>query len=98
MFCLIQLYIAISESIKQYKPLLQLFSIKAIIFLMFWQTSFLSALHSFNVIKDVRDESLACVKLASDIFVDKVHDSRRHQRRVCCPLANLRDGVSSPQR
>jgi hypothetical protein len=41
---------------------------------------------------------LACVKLASDIFVDKVHDSRRHQRRVCCPLANLRDGVSSPQR
>lgn len=54
MYCLIQFYLAISGRIKHYKPLLQLFSIKAIIFLMFWQSSFLSALQSLNVIKDVR--------------------------------------------
>lgn len=54
MFCLIQFYLSISDKIKEYKPLLQLFSIKAIIFLMFWQSSFLSALHSFNVIKDTK--------------------------------------------
>jgi hypothetical protein len=55
MYFLIQLYLSISDRIKQHKPILQLFSIKAIIFLMFWQSSFLSVLHSMNVIKDVSD-------------------------------------------
>ncbi|PVG04511.1 DUF300-domain-containing protein [Serendipita vermifera] len=54
MYFLIQLYLSISDRIKQHKPILQLFSIKAIIFLMFWQTSFLSVLHSMNVIKDTK--------------------------------------------
>ncbi|KIM33900.1 hypothetical protein M408DRAFT_55162, partial [Serendipita vermifera MAFF 305830] len=54
MFCLIQFYLAISDRIKQHRPILQLFSIKAIIFLMFWQSAFLSALHSMDVIKDTK--------------------------------------------
>ncbi|KAG8816887.1 hypothetical protein FRC19_011742 [Serendipita sp. 401] len=54
MYCLIQFYIAIADEIKQHRPILQLFSVKAIIFLMFWQSAFLSALHSFNVIKDTK--------------------------------------------
>lgn len=54
MYCLIQFYLSISDRIKQHRPILQLFSIKAIIFLMFWQTAFLSALHSFDVIKDTK--------------------------------------------
>ncbi|KAG8794056.1 hypothetical protein FRC17_008341, partial [Serendipita sp. 399] len=54
MYCLIQFYLSIAEEIKQHRPLLQLFSVKAIIFLMFWQSAFLSVLHSLNVIKDTK--------------------------------------------
>lgn len=54
MYCLIQFYLSIADRIRQYRPILQLFSIKAIIFLMFWQYTFLSSLHSFDVIKDTK--------------------------------------------
>lgn len=55
MYCLLQLYIVISSDIAPYRPLLQLFSVKAVVFLTFWQSSFLSVLEDFGVLKDVSD-------------------------------------------
>ncbi|KAG8736394.1 hypothetical protein FRC10_009342 [Ceratobasidium sp. 414] len=52
MYCLVQLYITISEELKPYKPLLKLFSIKAVVFLTFWQSALLVGLASLNIIKD----------------------------------------------
>ncbi|KAI5119865.1 hypothetical protein M0805_000699 [Coniferiporia weirii] len=51
MYCLIQLYIPISGNLAPHKPLLKLFSIKAVVFLTFWQATFLSILSFFNVVK-----------------------------------------------
>ncbi|QRV97981.1 Organic solute transporter Ostalpha [Ceratobasidium sp. AG-Ba] len=52
MYCLIQLYITISQELKPYRPLLKLFSVKAVVFLTFWQGALLSGLASLNLIKD----------------------------------------------
>ncbi|KAJ3748543.1 organic solute transporter Ostalpha-domain-containing protein [Lentinula detonsa] len=52
MYCLIQLYIPISKILAPQKPLLKLFSVKAIVFLTFWQATFLSMLSMVGVIKD----------------------------------------------
>ncbi|QRV83939.1 Organic solute transporter Ostalpha [Ceratobasidium sp. AG-Ba] len=52
MYCLIQLYVTISQELKPYRPLLKLFSVKAVVFLTFWQGALLSGLASLNLIKD----------------------------------------------
>ncbi|KAF5384473.1 hypothetical protein D9757_006471 [Collybiopsis confluens] len=52
MYCLIQLYLSVSKILAPQKPLLKLFSVKAIVFLTFWQATFLSVLSMFDVIKD----------------------------------------------
>ncbi|KAJ3795431.1 organic solute transporter Ostalpha-domain-containing protein [Lentinula aff. detonsa] len=52
MYCLIQLYVPISKILAPQKPLLKLFSVKAIVFLTFWQATFLSMLSMVGVIKD----------------------------------------------
>ncbi|KAI5899741.1 DUF300-domain-containing protein [Schizophyllum commune H4-8] len=52
MYCLIQLYVAVSEYLAPQKPLLKLFAIKAVVFLTFWQATFLSVLTMFGVVKD----------------------------------------------
>jgi hypothetical protein len=53
MYCLLQLYFVISADIAPYRPLLQLFSVKAVVFLTFWQGALLGVLASFGVVKDV---------------------------------------------
>ncbi|TDL20066.1 DUF300-domain-containing protein [Rickenella mellea] len=54
MYCLIQLYMTVAVELKPYKPLLKLFAVKAVVFLTFWQASFLSLLSSFGVVKDTK--------------------------------------------
>ncbi|KAH9846988.1 DUF300-domain-containing protein [Lenzites betulinus] len=52
MYCLIQLYMAVKVELAPQKPLLKLFAIKAVVFLTFWQATFLSVLTLFGVVKD----------------------------------------------
>jgi Organic solute transporter Ostalpha len=52
MYCLFQLYVPISEHLAHHKPLLKLFSVKAVVFLTFWQATGLSLLSMFGVVKD----------------------------------------------
>ncbi|TFK44434.1 organic solute transporter Ostalpha-domain-containing protein [Crucibulum laeve] len=54
MYCLIQLYVPISSHLVFHKPLLKLFAIKAVVFLTFWQATFLSVLSMFGVVKDTK--------------------------------------------
>ncbi|KAJ7188601.1 organic solute transporter Ostalpha-domain-containing protein [Mycena filopes] len=52
MYCLIQVYMPISVYLAPQKPLLKLFAIKAVVFLTFWQSTFLAVLSMFGVVKD----------------------------------------------
>ncbi|KAI0731413.1 organic solute transporter Ostalpha-domain-containing protein [Earliella scabrosa] len=52
MYCLIQLYMVVSEELAPHRPLLKLFAIKAVVFLTFWQATFLSVLAMFGFVKD----------------------------------------------
>ncbi|KAI0646590.1 organic solute transporter Ostalpha-domain-containing protein [Trametes meyenii] len=52
MYCLIQLYMSVKVELAPQKPLLKLFAIKAVVFLTFWQATFLSVLTLFGVVKD----------------------------------------------
>ncbi|THH10664.1 hypothetical protein EW145_g1178 [Phellinidium pouzarii] len=54
MYCLFQLYLPISECLAPHRPLLKLFSIKAVVFLTFWQATFLSILSFAGVVKDTQ--------------------------------------------
>ncbi|KAF9017509.1 DUF300-domain-containing protein [Hymenopellis radicata] len=54
MYCLIQLYVVVSEELAPQRPLLKLFAIKAVVFLTFWQASLLSVLSMLSVIKDTK--------------------------------------------
>lgn len=54
MYCLIQMYVTIAEPLKPRKPLLKLFAIKAVVFLTFWQATFLSLLVTAGVVKDTK--------------------------------------------
>lgn len=52
MYCLIQLYVPVKKLVDPYHPILKFLSVKTIVFLTFWQDTFLSFLVSFNVIKE----------------------------------------------
>ncbi|KAG8898666.1 hypothetical protein FRC01_010820, partial [Tulasnella sp. 417] len=52
MYCLLQLYMPISDLLKPYSPILKFLSVKAVVFLTFWQGTFLAVLASFGVVKD----------------------------------------------
>ncbi|EPQ55002.1 DUF300-domain-containing protein [Gloeophyllum trabeum ATCC 11539] len=54
MYCLIQLYVPVSQELAPYKPLLKLFSVKAVVFLTFWQATGLSLLSMIGLIKDTK--------------------------------------------
>ncbi|KAF9524015.1 organic solute transporter Ostalpha-domain-containing protein [Crepidotus variabilis] len=51
MYCLIQLYVVVGEELAPHQPLLKLFSVKAVVFLTFWQATLLGVLAMFSVIK-----------------------------------------------
>lgn len=50
-YCIIQFYLPIQEELKPYSPVLKFLAVKSVVFLTFWQDSFLSLLVSFKVIK-----------------------------------------------
>ncbi|KAI0032129.1 organic solute transporter Ostalpha-domain-containing protein, partial [Vararia minispora EC-137] len=52
MYCLVQLYLPIAPRLTSNRPVLKLFAIKAVVFLTFWQASFLSALATFGAVKN----------------------------------------------
>ncbi|KAF8629429.1 hypothetical protein AX15_003476 [Amanita polypyramis BW_CC] len=54
MFCLVQFYVSVSKLLAPRQPLLKLFSIKAVVFLTFWQSIFLSVLSTFGIIKNTK--------------------------------------------
>ncbi|KAF8973164.1 organic solute transporter Ostalpha-domain-containing protein [Flammula alnicola] len=54
MYCLIQLYVPVAKELAVHKPLLKLFSVKAVVFLTFWQATFLSLLSMFGIVKDTK--------------------------------------------
>jgi len=54
MYCLIQFYVSVSGPLQPHKPLLKLFSVKAVVFLTFWQATLLSGLSLIGVVKDTK--------------------------------------------
>ncbi|KAI0053265.1 DUF300-domain-containing protein [Auriscalpium vulgare] len=52
MYCLLQLYLSVATELVPYRPVLKLFAVKAVVFLTFWQATFLSLLTMFGVVKD----------------------------------------------
>ncbi|KAH9060546.1 DUF300-domain-containing protein [Lactarius vividus] len=52
MYCLLQLYICVAEELAPHRPVLKLFAVKAVVFLTFWQATFLSLLSMIGVVKD----------------------------------------------
>ncbi|KJA20771.1 hypothetical protein HYPSUDRAFT_42863 [Hypholoma sublateritium FD-334 SS-4] len=54
MYCLLQLYFPIAKDLAPHQPLLKLFSVKAVVFLTFWQATFLSMLSVFGIVKDTK--------------------------------------------
>ncbi|KAL9931438.1 hypothetical protein V8E36_009724 [Tilletia maclaganii] len=54
MYCVVQFYLPISEELKPYDPVLKFLAVKAVVFLTFWQESFLAVLISFGAIKDAK--------------------------------------------
>ncbi|KAF5386263.1 hypothetical protein D9615_002306 [Tricholomella constricta] len=63
MYCLIQLYVPVAENLAPHRPLLKLFAIKAVVFLTFWQATFLSVLSMFGVVKDTKYMTAADVNI-----------------------------------
>jgi len=54
MYCLLQLYLPVAIYLAPQKPLLKLFAVKAVVFLTFWQATFLSVLSMLGVVKDTK--------------------------------------------
>ncbi|KAG2015794.1 DUF300 domain-containing protein [Coprinopsis cinerea AmutBmut pab1-1] len=52
MYCLLQLYFPVDKQLKPHRPVLKLFAVKAVVFLTFWQATFLSLLSLVGVVKD----------------------------------------------
>ncbi|PWN40219.1 DUF300-domain-containing protein, partial [Ceraceosorus guamensis] len=52
MYCVVQFYLPVQKELKPYSPVLKFLSVKTIVFLVFWQSTFLSILAYFNVIKE----------------------------------------------
>ncbi|KAN0131911.1 DUF300 domain containing protein [Lactarius tabidus] len=52
MYCLFQLYVCVAEELAPHQPILKLFAVKAVVFLTFWQATFLSLLSVTGVVKD----------------------------------------------
>ncbi|KAI0249237.1 organic solute transporter Ostalpha-domain-containing protein [Lactifluus subvellereus] len=52
MYCLVQLYLCVAKELAPHRPILKLLSVKAVVFLTFWQSTFLSLLTMLRVVKD----------------------------------------------
>ncbi|RDB24739.1 hypothetical protein Hypma_007940 [Hypsizygus marmoreus] len=63
MYCLIQLYVPVAKNLAPHRPLLKLFAVKAVVFLTFWQATFLSVLSMFGVVKDTKYMTAADINI-----------------------------------
>ncbi|KAK0454748.1 organic solute transporter Ostalpha-domain-containing protein [Armillaria borealis] len=63
MYCLIQLYVPVAEILRPHRPLLKLFAVKAVVFLTFWQATFLSVLTMFGVVKNTKYMTAADINI-----------------------------------
>ncbi|CAO1625416.1 unnamed protein product [Parajaminaea phylloscopi] len=52
MYCIVQFYIPIEKELKPYSPILKFLAVKSVVFLTFWQSTFLSILAYFKVIHE----------------------------------------------
>ncbi|KAJ5573609.1 uncharacterized protein N7459_008036 [Penicillium hispanicum] len=62
MYCLIQFYHQINKDIKQHRPFLKIVSIKLVIFLSYWQSTFISLLVSGGAIKSSKKLAMPDLK------------------------------------
>ncbi|EPQ30311.1 uncharacterized protein PFL1_02426 [Pseudozyma flocculosa PF-1] len=63
MYCLIAFYYPIRHLVDPYKPILKFLAIKTIVFITFWQDTFLSFLVSFDVIKNTQYFSAEAIQV-----------------------------------
>ncbi|KAG7449619.1 DUF300-domain-containing protein [Guyanagaster necrorhizus] len=63
MYCLIQLYVSVAEKLRPRRPILKLFAVKAVVFLTFWQATFLSVLAMFGVVKNTKYMTAADINI-----------------------------------
>ncbi|PWN92129.1 DUF300-domain-containing protein, partial [Acaromyces ingoldii] len=70
MYCIIQFYLPIKEELKPYSPVLKFLAVKSVVFLTFWQSSFLSILAYFGAIKDTQYMSAAEVQVGLNALLE----------------------------
>ena len=62
MYCLIQFYYQIRKDIEEHQPFLKILSVKLVIFLSFWQSTFVSLLVTLGAIKATKTLAMADLK------------------------------------
>lgn len=70
MYCLIQFYIPVQEELKPYSPVLKFLAVKSVVFLTFWQDSFLSILVYFGAIKPSEYMSAADIQVGINALLE----------------------------
>lgn len=70
MYCVIQFYLPIQEELKPYSPVLKFLAVKSVVFLTFWQDSFLSVLVYFGAIKPSEYMSAADIQVGINALLE----------------------------
>jgi hypothetical protein len=70
MYCVIQFYMPIQQELKPYSPILKFLAVKSVVFLTFWQDSFLSLLVYFGAIKQSEYMSAADIQVGINALLE----------------------------
>ncbi|PWN37833.1 DUF300-domain-containing protein [Meira miltonrushii] len=70
MYCLIQFYLPIQGELKPYAPVLKFLAVKSVVFLTFWQDSFLSILVYFGAIKQSQYMTAADIQVGINALLE----------------------------
>lgn len=70
MYCIIQFYLPIQEELKPYSPVLKFLAVKSVVFLTFWQDSFLSILVYFGAIKQSQYMTAADIQVGINALLE----------------------------
>ncbi|UZJ54054.1 hypothetical protein CBS101457_003374 [Exobasidium rhododendri] len=70
MYCIVQFYLPIQEQLKPYSPILKFFAVKSVVFLTFWQDSFLSILVYFGAIKQSEYMTAADIQVGINALLE----------------------------
>lgn len=70
MYCIIQFYMPIQEELKPYSPVLKFLAVKSVVFLTFWQDSFLSILVYFGAIKQSEYMTAADIQVGINALLE----------------------------